>query len=124
MARTGVVTITVAGKVTHRHSANRAGHWNIVLAGSPASSVESRLSMDKQADGGLDPTDALKAAGFKVKALCKPGGISSGTGLYAVEAAGYRPVVMAHEWSSGSAGSWTSLTFAYTKQRAAKLRCE
>jgi hypothetical protein len=80
--------------------------------------------MDRQADGGLDPEAALKAAGFKVKALCKPGGISSGTTLYAIEAAGHRPALLAHEWSSGSAGTWMNLSVAYTKQRGARLKCE
>ena len=80
--------------------------------------------MDKQGDSGIYPPDALKAAGFKLKALCKPEFISSGTALYEISAAGYRPAVLAHVWSSGSAGDWMALTFACTKQRVAKLKCE
>ncbi len=124
MSRTGVVQITGGGQPTHRSSTNQPGQWNLILAGSRASPLEARLAMDRQADAGLDPSAALKAAGFKIEALCEPGGISSGTTLYAVEAAGYRPVLLAHEWSSGSAGTWMQLTVAYTKQSAARLKCE
>jgi len=124
MSRTGAVQITVDGQVTHRSDANQPGLWNVTLAGTSASPLEFRFSMDRQGDIGIEQPDALKAAGFKVKALCKSGEISSGTSLYEIGAAGYRPAVLAHEWSSGSAGTWVALTFAYTKQRAAKLKCE
>ena len=124
LSRTGAVQITVGGQVTHRRGTRQPGQWNVVLAGSNTFPMEVRLTMDAQAEGGIAPNDALRAAGFKVRALCKPGGISSGTAVYAVEAPGYRPVAMSHEWSSGSAGTWAELRFAYTKPRAAKFRCE
>jgi hypothetical protein len=123
MSRTGAVQITVDGQVTHRSDANQPGLWNVTLAGSSASPLEFRFRMDRQGAIGIGQPDALKAAGFKVKALCKPEYMSSGTALYEIEAAGYRPAVLAHEWSSGSAGTWVALTFAYTKERAAKLKC-
>lgn len=116
MSRTGVVQII--------HSDGTSDTSHITLAGSRASPLESSLSMDKQGESGIYSLDDLKVAGFKLKALCKPEFISSGTALYEISAAGYRPAVLAHEWSSGSAGIWEALTFAYTKQRAAKLKCE
>ena len=118
MSRTGVV------QITYSNDSSQSSQWDVTLAGSRAAPLESSLSMDKQGDSGIYPPDALKAAGFKLKALCKPEFISSGTALYEISAAGYRPAVLAHEWSSGSAGDWMALTFAYTKQRAAKLKCE
>ena len=124
MSRSGAVQITVDGQVTHRSDANQPGQWNVTLAGSSASPLEFRFSMDKLGVIGIGQPDALKAAGFTVKTLCESGEISSGTSLYEIEAAGYRPAVLAHEWSGGSAGTWVALTFAYTKQRAAKLKCE
>lgn len=124
MAREGIVQITVDGQVTHQRKGAQPGLWEVTLAGSRASPLEVHLAMEQHADGGLWPADVLKSAGFKVKVLCKPGGISSGTALYAIQTTGYRPVVLAHEWSGGSAGTWMSLTFAYTKQRASKLHCE
>lgn len=126
MSRTGVTQIAVKGQPTHRADAHQPGQWNVTLAGSLASPLEGRLEMAKFDSAGewLDPAAVLKAAGFKVEATCKSGEISSGTSLYAVETAGYRPVLLAHTWSSGSAGTWMGMTFAYTKERAAKLKCE
>jgi hypothetical protein len=118
MSRTGVV------QISHSSDTSQSSQWDVTLAGSRTSPLETSLSMDKQGESGIYPPDDLKAAGFKLKALCEPGGISSGTALYEISAAGYRPAVLAHEWSSGSAGTWMALTFAYTKQRAAKLKCE
>ncbi|MGH8614307.1 MAG: hypothetical protein ACREYF_20335 [Gammaproteobacteria bacterium] len=115
MSRTGVAQIAVKGQ------------WNVTLAGSLASPLEVRLEMAQfdSSGGWLDPAAVLKeAGGFKVEATCKSGEISSGTSLYAVETAGYRPVLLAHTWSSGTAGTWMGMTFAYTKERAAKLKCE
>lgn len=119
MSRTGVVHIT------HSSDTSQPSQWGITLAGSRASPLETNLSLDRygESDNGIWPDD-LKAAGFKLKALCKPEFISSGKALYEISAAGYRPAVLAHEWSSGSAGTWMALTFAYTKQRAVKLKCE
>ena len=118
MSRTGAV------QIKHSRDSSQASQWDVTLAGSRASPLESRLSTGDQGDSGIWPPDALKAAGFKLKALCEPGGISSGTALYEISAAGYRPAVLAHEWSAGSAGTWMSLIFACTEQRAAKLKCE
>lgn len=124
LSRTGTVQITVNGQASHRSDSGQPGLWNVTLAGSSASPQEFRLGMDRQGEIGIEQPDALKAAGLKVKALCKSGEISSGTSLYEIGAAGYRPAVLAHEWSSGSAGTWVALTFAYTRPRAAKLKCE
>ena len=127
MARKGVVQITVGGKITHdrRERPKQPGQWNVTLAGSHAAPLELVLDMDQQTEGGIvGPAEVLKAAGFQVKPLCKSPFISSGTNLYVVKAAGYRPVVLAHHWSSGSAGNWESVTLAYTNQRAAKQQCE
>jgi hypothetical protein len=125
MSRTGVVQITVDGQLTHRNDTNQPGQWNVTLAGSRASPLEFNLSIHSPGgEMGIVPPDDFKAAGFKVKTLCKSGEISSGTSLYEIGAAGYRPAVLAHEWSAGSAGTSSALTFAYTKQRAAKLKCE
>jgi len=117
MSRTGVV------QITHSSDTSQSSQWHVTMAGSRASPLESSLSLDRHGESGIWPDD-LKAAGFKVKALCKSEFSSSGTELYEISAAGYRPAVLAHEWSSGSAGTWMALTFAYTKQRAAKLKCE
>ena len=117
MSRTGVV------QITHSSDTSQSSQWDITLAGSRASPLESSLSLGER-DSGIYPPDDLKAAGFKLKALCEPGGISSGTALYEISAAGYRPAVLAYEWSGGSAGTSEYLAFAYTKQRAAKLKCE
>lgn len=124
MSRTGVVQITVDGEVTHRSDAGQPGLWKVTLAGSSSAPLEFRLSMDRPGVIGIEQPDALKAAGLVVKSLCKSREISSGTSLYEVGAAGHRPAVLAHEWSSGSAGTWVALTFAYTKERAATLKCE
>ena len=118
MSRMGVVHITDG------IGTNQSSQWNVVVAGSRASPLESSLSMGKQGDSGFHTPAELEEAGFKLKALCEPGGISSGTALYEISAAGYQPAVLAHEWSAGSAGTWMSLIFAYTEQRAAKLKCE
>jgi len=115
MSRTGVVHIT------HSRDTSQRSQWGITLAGSRASPMESSLGTDD--DSGIWPPDALEAAGFKLKELCKPEFASSGTALYEISAAGYRPAVLAHEWSSGSAGTSRVLTLVYTKQRAAKLKC-
>lgn len=124
MSRTGVVQITVKGQVTHSSDTNQPGQWDVTLAGSRASPLEFSLSMHSPGgEMGIVPPDDLKAAGFKVKTLCKSKFISSGISLYEIGAAGYRPAVLAHDWSAGSAGTSSALTFVYTKQRAAKLKC-
>jgi hypothetical protein len=124
MARLGVVHVTVDGKITHKRAdrPGQPGQWNVVLAGSRSAPLEARLDMHDPA-GASGWAANLKAAGFKVKALCKAPFVSSGTAVYAIEAAGYRPALLAEEWSAGSAGTSTQLTIAYTKQRAEKLQC-
>lgn len=117
MSRIGVV------QIADGVGTNQSSQWTVAVAGSRASPLESSLSMGKQGDSGFHGPEELEAAGFKLKALCKPEFIGSGTVLYEISAAGYQPAVLAHEWSSGSAGTWMGLTLAYTKQRAAKLRC-
>lgn len=124
VSRRGQVQINVGGRPTHFRKPAQAGLWNLELAGSRAQPMEARLGMDQQADGGIEPAEALRSAGFSVRALCKPGGISSGTAVFRVQAPGYRPATLAHEWSSGSAGTHVSLRLAYTKARAARLVCE
>lgn len=124
LSRTGAAGITVGGQLTHDNGANRPGQWNLALAGTSAQPTEVHISMDRAAALGFEPADALRARGFKVKALCKPGGISSGTAVYAVEAPGHRAVVMSHEWSGGSAGTTAAVKLAYTKPRAVKMQCE
>lgn len=124
MARSGVVHMTVDGKSTHKRGdrPGQPGQWNVVLAGSRSAPLEARLDMHDPA-GARGWAARLKEAGFKVKALCKAPFVSSGTVVYAIETAGYRPALLAEEWSAGSAGTSTLLTIAYTKQRAAKLQC-
>ena len=124
MARLGVVHMTVDGKITHKRAdrPGQPGQWNVVLAGSRSAPLEARLDMHDAA-GASGWAASLKKAGFKVKALCKAPFISSGTVVYAIETVGYRPALLAEEWSAGSGGTSTQLTIAYTKQRAAKLQC-
>ena len=123
LSRTGTVAITVGGRPTHEHDANRPGQWELMLAGTSAHPAELRV-IDTPGALGFEPADALRAGGFKVKALCKPGGISSGAIVYTVEAPGHRAVVMRHEWSAGSAGTSVLIKFANAKSRAAKMQCE
>lgn len=125
MARLGVVHMTVHGKITHKRAdrPGQPGQWNVMLAGSRGAPLEARLDMHDPA-GASGWAARLKEAAFKVKTLCKAPFVSSGTVVYAIETAGYRPAVLAEEWSSGSAGTSTLLTIAYTKQRAAKLKCQ
>jgi hypothetical protein len=122
VARVGVVRITIGGQITHHRSDRQPGQWDVVLAGNRSTPLEARLGMHDPG-GASGWAASLKAAGFKVKALCKAPFVSSGTVVYAIETAGYRPAVLAEEWSAGSAGTSTLLTIAYSKQRAAKLQC-
>ncbi len=73
---------------------------------------------------GFEPAEALRARGFKVKVLCKPGGIGSGTAVYAVELPGHRAVAMSHEGSAGSGDTSAIVKLAYTGPRATKMQCE
>ena len=123
-SRTGTVAITVDGRPTQEHDANRPGQWELTLAGTSAHPAELHIVMDRAGALGFEPADALRARGFKVKELCKPGGISSGVGVYTVEAPGHKAVAMSHEWSGGSAGTWAQVKLAYAKSRAAKMQCE
>lgn len=123
LAREGSAQVTVGGKVTHLRGRKEPGRWNVTLAGTSAYPMEFHLAMDSQADSGIAPAEELSAAGFKVKALCQPVHISSGKTVYAVEAPGYRAVVMSHEWSAGSGGTWMEVKLAYVKSRVAKMRC-
>jgi hypothetical protein len=125
VARLGVVQVTVDGKITHKRGdgPGQPGQWNVMLAGSRNAPLEARLDMHDPA-GASGWAAKLKTAGFKLKALCKAPFVSSGTVVYAIETAGYRPAVLAEEWSAGSAGTSTLLTIPYSKQRAAKLKCE
>ena len=97
LSRTGTVVITVGGELTHDHGANQPGQWDLALAGTSAQPTEVHILMDRAAAFGFEPADALRARGFEVKALCKPGFISSGTAVYSVEAPGHRAVTMSHE---------------------------
>ncbi|MEO8806347.1 MAG: hypothetical protein ABI433_09705 [Burkholderiaceae bacterium] len=124
VSRKALVQINVGGQPTHFRKPAQAGQWTVELAGSRDRPMEAHLSMDRQADAGIEPAAALRSAGFSVRALCKPGGISSGTAVFRIRAPGYHPAALAHEWSSGSAGTHVSLRLAYTQTRAARLRCE
>jgi len=123
-SRIGTVVITVGDQLTHRHDAHQPGQWNLVLAGTSAAPTELHILMDRAAAVGFEPADALRARGFKVKALCKPGGISSGKTVYTVEAPGHRAATLSHEWSGGSGGTRVGLRLAYDKPRSAKMQCE
>jgi hypothetical protein len=124
LSRTGTVAITVGGRPTHEHDGNRPGQWELTLAGTSAYPAELQIVIDRAAALGFEPAEALRAHGFKVKALCKPGGISSGAAVYTVEAPGHKAVAMWHEWSGGSAGTSAQVKLAYGKSRAAKMQCE
>ena len=124
MSRTGTVVITVSGKPTHEHEGNLPGQWELTLAGTSAHPTEARIDIDKPAAIGFEPVEALRARGFAVKALCEPGGISSGAAVYTVEAPGFKPVTMSHEWSGGSAGTSVGVELAYASSRAATKQCE
>ena len=124
IARVGVVRITTDGQmITTQHG--EPVQWEVTLAGSQTGPLEASLRTGLPMGSGMNPAIDLKAAGFRVRALCKPTLVSMGTELFALEKPGYRPVILAHEWGqAGRTGTHVELTLFYTKQRAAKLQCQ
>lgn len=123
LSRNGAVRITVGGQITHLNG-QRPGQWLVTIAGTTSHPMEAHLSMDKPGNVTFDPAEVLRAAGFKVEPLCKPGGVGSGKSVFSLEVPGQRPVGLSHEWSSGSGGTWMAVKIAYTPKRAALMHCE
>ncbi len=126
MVREGTVFITVDGQPSYAPNkpGTPASLWYVTLKGTRQGRLEAELAQAAYGDGMSLPPDLLKPAGFRVKSMCKPQGISSGMEVFAVATLGFHPAVLGYEWSSGSAGTTVWLRFAFTSQRAAKLKCE
>ncbi|MEY4563749.1 MAG: hypothetical protein RLZZ618_3026 [Pseudomonadota bacterium] len=126
MVREGTVFVTVNGQPSYVpiKPGTPASLWHVTLRGSRQGRLEAELAQGEYGEGTSLPIALLKPAKFQVRSLCKPQGISSGMEVFAVATQGVHPVVLGHEWSSGSAGTMAWLRFAFTTQRAAKLKCE
>lgn len=126
MVRQGTVLITVNGQPSYTpgKSGPPASLWHVTLKGTRQGRLEAELAQGAYGEGMSLPPDVLKSAGFRVKSLCKPQGISSGMEVFAVATPNFHPAVLGYEWSSGSSGTTVWYRFAFTSQRANKLKCE
>jgi hypothetical protein len=126
LVREGTVFITIGGQSSYTPSkpGTPPGLWHIVLKGTRQGRLEAELTQAAYADPTFELPALLTPAGFRVRSMCKPQGISSGQEVFTVAAPGAHPAVVAHEWSSGSAGTMAWFKWAFTSQRAARLKCE